>query len=195
MLIVILVLIVLAALLVANLLLTVALAQRVRAVETGRRRDHGHDDHGHNDHGHNDHGHALDAPAVGTPMPAFRLPGSATEPARSDADLRTGSVLVAFFSTDCRGCLAAMPDFARTSVHDYEQVLAVVKGDDQAQVGELTRYLVDTPAMVAAGPPAEQLWLAFDVGISPSFYEYRDGNLTAAHLGYGQFRAAVLRTR
>jgi hypothetical protein len=188
-LIVILVLIVLAALLVANLLLTVALAQRVRAVETGRGREHAHD------HGTAEHGHAPDAPPAGSPMPAFRLPGSATEPARSDADLRTGSVLVAFFSTDCRGCLAAMPDFARTSVHDYERVLAVVKGDDQTQVGELTRYLVDTPAVVAAGPPAEQLWLAFDVGISPSFYEYRDGNLTGAHLGYGQFRAAVLRTR
>lgn len=124
-------------------------------------------------------------------MPAFELPG----PIEGDAAFRSGSTLVAFFGTDCRGCRAAMPDFARTSVYDYQQVLAVIRGDDREQVDELTRQLLDTPATVADGPVAEQLWRTFEVSISPSFYEYRDGALTAAHLGYGQFRAAVLRAR
>lgn len=188
MLIVVLVLIVLAVLLVANLLLTVALAQRVRAIETSRGGSTGHE------HGPAEHGLVLDpharAPAAGTALPAFRVPEQG-----SDADYRAGSVLVAFFSTDCRGCAAAMPDFARTSVHDYDRVLAVIKGSEQPQADELIEQLMGTPAVVASGAAADTLWQTFEVSISPSFYEYRDGTLTAAHLGYGQFRSAVLRAR
>lgn len=189
MLVVVLVLIVLAVLMAGNLLLTVALAQRLRAVESRS----GHGGSGGHDHGQHpdDHGHDVDALVAGTPMPTFELPG----PIDGAGGFRAGSTLVAFFSTDCRGCQAVMPDFARTSVYDYQQVLAVVRGDDREQVEELTRQLLDTPATVAAGPVAEQLWRTFDVSISPSFYEYQDGALTAAHLGYGQFRAAVLRAR
>jgi thiol-disulfide isomerase/thioredoxin len=160
---------------IANLLLTVALAQRLaqaRAIPI-----------------------PPGMPAVGVQQPVgSALPEFSVLTAEGlscdSAELQDTTVLFGFFSTDCGGCRDAMPEFAAHARIADGVVLAVVAGDSTV-AGELAAPLRGTGAWLVVGVGAATIQTAFGVDLYPQFYRAVNGKISSAGLSLRQLRASL----
>lgn len=165
----------LAVITVGNVLLTVALAQRLRRVE----------------HGSGTHAVSPTVTAsglvAGDQLPGFTIDFRSGQQASTDYE--RGSVLFTFFSTTCRACHDALPDFIERTLPSYDQNVVAIVGPDDTNHGFID--LESTSANLVFGPAADELAGLFQANVFPSFYLFGNGFLDAAFQGYGQLRTAL----
>jgi thiol-disulfide isomerase/thioredoxin len=168
-------LVVLGFLSIANLLLTVALAQRLARVQsksapTGPPRP-------------------VEHRPIGSAVPEFSVSTAEGTPLDSAA-LQDTTALFGFFSTDCGGCRDAMPEFAAHALLADGAVLAVISGD-AAAAQDLAAPLRPTAALVLVGAAAATIQAAFGVDIYPNFYHVVNGKISAASHNFRHLRASL----
>ena len=161
---------------VANLLLTVALAQRLKAAQPGSTML---DD-------------LRDQAQVDSAIPEFSALTMSGIPLNS-SEFVSGTAIFAFFSTDCAGCRDAMPDFANRVLQIDGKVLTVITGD-ATSAQELAAPLRDTTTDVIVGSQGTGVQAAFGVTIFPTFSQTVQGRIRTVSHGYGQFRMTLAST-
>jgi hypothetical protein len=107
-----------------NLVLILAVIRRLRRHEEERKESR---------HGHEGFGNLPSGPPVGEPLPALSAVALDGSPVTSDG-LRGREAALTFLSTDCSACVAAagdLPEFARRTGMDVDQMVVVIAGDDE----------------------------------------------------------------
>ncbi|MEU0990760.1 redoxin family protein [Streptomyces sp. NPDC005953] len=105
-----------------NLVLVLAVIRRLRRHEDERKKEYA------------SQGNMQSGPPVGEPLPTLSAVAIDGSPITSDA-LRGREAALTFLTTDCPACVAAagdLPEFARRTGMDAEQMVVVIAGDETA---------------------------------------------------------------